>query len=136
MRATIKNYLDAEKKRREEQGEEGGFSLIELIVVIVILGILLAIAIPIFANLQQTANQRALESITANAASQVAAQLAQNPALSLAGVDFTNFTSEANAPAGLSLAATSTDPNSQLDTFCVTGTAEGLTAATSGPGCE
>jgi prepilin-type N-terminal cleavage/methylation domain-containing protein len=129
MRAFIKNYLEAEKARREEEGREGGFSLIELIVVIVILGILLAIAIPVFLGLQAEANQRALETITANAASQAAAAYAQGDTPT-----FANFLAEANAPDGLGLTVTAT-AGSELDTFCVTGTAANLQPATSGPGC-
>jgi prepilin-type N-terminal cleavage/methylation domain-containing protein len=75
MRAFIKNYLEAEKARREEEGEKG-FSLVELIIVVVILGILVAIAIPIFLGLQDTAQKNALATVAANGATAVAAQIA------------------------------------------------------------
>ncbi len=127
MRTTIRNVIESKRLEREEAGE-AGFSLIELIVVVVILGILAAIAIPIFLNIQAQAKQNSLATITANAGSQVASQVAQGTAVS--AVTFTNLTKNANL-AGLSLTAT----GSTTDDFCVTGAATGLTSVKSGPGC-
>lgn len=75
MRATIIRHLEALKRRRA--GDEG-FSLIELIVVVAILGILVAIAIPVFGNIQGTAQDNALKTVAANGAAVVATKLANN----------------------------------------------------------
>lgn len=135
MRATIRNYIQAEKARREESGE-AGFSLIELIVVVVILGILAAVAIPIFLNIQGQAEQNAQDSVAANAASQAAAAFANDSDPDpTAGPYADNLEDGGTYTITIAVGPSATSTTLGIDTFCVTVDGPVTPDSTSGPGC-
>jgi len=134
MRATLKRYFDALIARREE-GKDKGFSLIELIVVVAILGILVAVAIPVFGSIQDTAKTNSLKTAAANGATVVASQVAQQATDTAIGTALTGSSSADYTLAVLPATGIT------LNNYCVTATAtttgalKGATAAKSGPAC-
>lgn len=64
----LRQAIDQRKRRAELEGEaEAGFTLIELMVVLLIMAILLAIAIPTFLGVKSGAQDRAVQSNLTNA---------------------------------------------------------------------
>jgi type IV pilus assembly protein PilA len=76
------------------EATEGGFTLIELMVVLLIIAILLAIAIPTFLGVTGNANDRAAQSNLTNGLTEAEA-LYQNNQQSYAGLTAANFTADA-----------------------------------------
>jgi prepilin-type N-terminal cleavage/methylation domain-containing protein len=72
----IKHVSNALKHRHSEKG----FSLVELVVVVAILGVLVVVAIPVFGAVQSNARGNTLTTAAHNAASSVASAISQGAA--------------------------------------------------------
>lgn len=124
---TIKNYIQAARRRRED-GSDEGFSLIELIVVVAILGILVAIAIPVFGAIQGTAQTNAAKASAQNGATSAAAQIAS-------GEEATLNDDEGDIELAWFETVGDVAPIS-IDDICVMATYGGGEPQYAGPGCD
>lgn len=117
---------------------DGGFSVVELAVVIVVIGILVAIAVPVLTEMNYASRKAKAESAAANAERMIAIEL------TMSGTADTSTGSLATElgqlrigfASGLAGATITVNPELVSSLYCVTATVPGFGVATAGSGCS
>jgi len=114
---------------RQRLGRDEGFTLIELLIVIVIIGILLAIAVPSYLGFKDRANNRAAQSDVRAAVPSMEAYYADNGTYATVSINALK-----SIDSGLSSAIVLTAAKETASTYCIGASVGGKNWSLAGPG--